>query len=69
MVGFTLNLPDVTGKSYSMHQHNVQCFYAQQEKHYNFETSQAFNDGPIKYAKVIERHNVTPDPIITPTLT
>ena len=37
MVGFVQNIPTVTNTSYSMSQHNVQCFYATQKTHYDME--------------------------------
>ena len=37
MVGFVQSMPKITGKKHSMSQHEVQCFWAEQETHYDME--------------------------------
>jgi hypothetical protein len=64
MVGFVHNLPDVTGKTYTMANHNVQCFFGEQEKHYDVEKTEAMNTGKMKLNKIIEHHNITPENIV-----
>tara|TARA_B110000305_G_C19414248_1_gene627096 strand:- start:1317 stop:1616 length:300 start_codon:yes stop_codon:yes gene_type:complete len=63
MVGFVQNLPKITGKSFSMQHHQVQCFFGEQEKHYNVEKTEAVNTGKMKLNKIIEHHNITPENI------
>jgi hypothetical protein len=49
MVGFVQNIPQKSGKSFSMAEHSVQCFQAIQEKHYNIEKTEAHDTGKMKY--------------------
>lgn len=37
MVGFVQTIPSITNKTYSLTEHNVQCFYAKQRTHYDME--------------------------------
>lgn len=37
MVGFVQNVPTITHHSFSMQEHEVQCFYGEQETHYDME--------------------------------
>lgn len=53
MVGFVQNIPTKTGKSFSMQQHQVQCFFGQLEKHYDIEKTEAVNTGKMKYNKIV----------------
>ena len=41
MVGFVQNMPTVTHKSFSMTEHEVACFYGEQETHYDMEKTVA----------------------------
>ena len=61
MVGFIHNLPEVTGQTFTLQNHQVQCFFAEQEKHYNFEKSKEITNGKVKWNKVIEHHEIKAD--------
>lgn len=61
MIGFVQNVPSKTGLSHSLAAHKVQCFHATQEKHYDIETTKAYNTGKVKYNKVVSHHQITPD--------
>lgn len=37
MVGFIQEMPKIKSDRYSMHQHKVQCFWGEQETHYDME--------------------------------
>jgi len=37
MVGFVQQIPSITNKSYSLTEHQIQCFYAKQRTHYDME--------------------------------
>ena len=37
MVGFVQTMPKITGNSFTMQNHKVQCFYGEQETHYDME--------------------------------
>ena len=63
MVGFVQNVPTKTGQSFSLQNHQVQCFYGKQEKHYDIEKTKAYNTGKMKYNKVIAHHNIEPEHI------
>jgi hypothetical protein len=57
MVGFIQQ----TGKGAStMQNHKVLCFTGEQVQHYDFEKTQAFNTGKVKYNKIVEQKNVQP---------
>ena len=43
-----------------MQQHKVQCFHGEQVKHYDIEKTKAFNNGKVKYNKIIEHQYVPP---------
>ena len=58
MVGFIHNLPEVTGQTFTLQNHQVQCFFAQQEKHYDSEKSKQITNGKVKWNKIIEHHQV-----------
>mmetsp|Transcript_33023 Transcript_33023/g.50598 ORF Transcript_33023/g.50598 Transcript_33023/m.50598 type:complete len:171 (-) Transcript_33023:1257-1769(-) len=63
MVGFVQNVPATTGQSFSMSNHQVQCFYGKQEKHYDVETTKAFNTGKMKFNKIVSHHSIKPEHI------
>lgn len=58
MVGFVQNIPRITGQSFTMTEHQVQCFHGVQEKHYDVEETKAFNTGKVKYNKIIAHHQI-----------
>jgi hypothetical protein len=37
MIGFVQTMPSIVNKSYSMTEHQMQCFYAKQKTHYDME--------------------------------
>ena len=43
-----------------MQQHKIQCFHGEQVKHYNIEKTKAYNNGKVKYNKIIEHQYVPP---------
>jgi hypothetical protein len=63
MVGFVQNDPKVSGMSYSLAKHHVQCFHAVQEKHYEIEKTEAHNTGKMKFNKIIQHTEVKPEKI------
>lgn len=63
MIGFVQDIPSKTGISHSMAAHKVQCFHATQEKHYDIETTKAYNTGKMKYNKIIQHHKIVPEHI------
>jgi len=49
MVGFVQD----TKKQGSMAQHKIQCFHGVQNKHYDIEKTKVFDNGKVKYNKII----------------
>jgi len=64
MVGFVHNLPEVSGQTFTLANHQVQCFFGQQEKHYDYEKSKQITNGKVKWNKIVETHKITPDNIV-----
>ena len=64
MVGFIHPLPG-SGQSNSLANHQVHCFQAVQSKHYDIEKTEAFNNGKVKYNKIVEHHNVQPESLVS----
>jgi hypothetical protein len=52
MVGFVQNIPSITGKSHTLSQHTVKCFHGKQVSAYNFEESEAHDNGKLKWNSV-----------------
>ena len=50
MVGYVQNW----NEKGTMKQHKVQCFYAEQTKHYDLEKSKEITKGDVKIAKIIK---------------
>ena len=53
MVGFVQNNPKLSGKSFTMAEHEVQCFQGQMERHYDIEVSEAHNTGKMKFNQIV----------------
>ena len=58
MVGFVQNIPKITGQQGGMKSHRVQCFHGQMVQPYAIETSEAHDDGKLKWNTVSEHHEV-----------
>lgn len=63
MVGFVQGIPSKTGSAGTMTSHPVQCFHAVQEKGYDVEQTEEFNNGKIKYNKITAHHNIDKEAI------
>ena len=58
MVGFIQNIPSITGKEFTMTNHEVKCFHAVQEKSYKVEDTKEYNTGKVKFNKITKHHDV-----------
>ena len=56
MVGFVQNV----NKPSSLAQHNIQCFHGVQKKHYDIEKTKSYDNGKVKYNKIIKTNEITP---------
>lgn len=66
MVGFIHNLPEITGQTFTLQNHQVQCFFGHQEKHYNYEKSKQITNGKVKWNKIVEHYNVQAETLSGP---
>jgi len=56
MVGFVQDVK----KPSSMAQHSIQCFHGVQKKHYDIEKTKTYDNGKVKYNKIIETNDIKP---------
>jgi len=63
MVGFVQNMPTVTHKSFSMTEHEVACFYGEQETHYDMEKTVAVKteQDTVKIAVITNQNKIETD--------
>ena len=60
MVGFVQTIPSLTKEVYSMTQHKVGCFYAQQKTHYDMEktVSVKTESDTVKVAVITQQNKI-----------
>ena len=63
MVGFVQNIPTVTHKSFTMTEHEVACFYGEQETHYDMEKTVAVKteQDSVKIAVITNQNKIETD--------
>lgn len=69
MVGFVQSMPKITGKQHSMAAHEVQCFWAEQETHYDMEktVSVKTESDTVKVAVITTENKIVTDDLAAPT--
>lgn len=65
MVGFVQTMPTISKEKYSMHEHGVQCFYGEQETHYDMEKTVSVKTeaDTVKVAVITTQNKIVTDPI------
>lgn len=65
MVGFMQSIPTQTKKKFSISQHNVVCFYGEQETHYEMEktVSVKTESDTVKVAVITQQNKISTKPI------
>lgn len=68
MVGFVQSMPKITGKQHSMAAHEVQCFWAEQETHYDMEktVSVKTESDTVKVAVITTENKIVTDDLAAP---
>ena len=60
MVGFVQNVPKVSHNAFSMQEHEIQCFFGEQETHYDMEktVSVKTDDADVKIAVITNQNKI-----------
>ena len=71
MVGFVQDIPKITKSNHTMAQHKVQCFWAEQETHYDMEktVSVKTESDTVKVAVITSENKIVTDDQPTTSLT
>lgn len=67
MVGFVQTIPTMSKEKYGMTDHNIECFYGQQETHYDMEktVSVKTESDTVKVAVITSQNKIVTQPIET----
>jgi len=65
MVGFVQSIPSLSGESYSLTDHKVQCFYGQQSKAMKLESTSQSEVGEVKQAQITSHTQTSQAPLVT----